>query len=87
MLSTHKDSLLKSALSAVRHTDITMPTITIDRMKARLDNPDPTGMRSIFGQLYSALGSKARSSEIFRGAERWWKVNFKHEHITDAGGG
>jgi E3 ubiquitin-protein ligase HERC1 len=43
-------------------------------------------MRSIFGQLYTALGSKARSSEIFRGAERWWKVNFKHEHVTDAGG-
>ena len=86
MLSTHKDPLLKTALAAVKHTEITMPTITIDRMKARLEDPDPTGMRSIFGQLYTALGSKARSSEIFRGAERWWKVNFKHEHVTDAGG-
>ena len=35
--------------------------------------------------------SRARTgngdTSIFRGAERWWKVNFEHEHITDAGGG
>ena len=87
LLASHKDPLLKAALAAVKHTEITMPTITIDRMKAQLDDPDPTGMKSVFGQLYTALGPKARSSEIFRGAERWWKVSFKHEHITDAGGG
>eukprot|EP01049_Picozoa_sp_SAG25_P026842 SAG25_NODE_13616_length_265_cov_0.620482_2_plen_41_part_01 len=27
------------------------------------------------------------TSSIFRGAERWWKVDFLQEHVTDAGGG
>ena len=48
--------------------------------------------RSVFGQIYHALHQKGavqrsgRDCEIFRGAERWWKVDFKNEHVSDAGG-
>ena len=84
MLATHKDSLLTAALASVKKTDITMPMIEIDRVSA-MEAIDSTGMRSIFGQIYTQLGPRAKSGEIFRGAERWWKVNFAQEHVTDAG--
>ena len=87
MLAVHKDSLLKRALSSVRKPDISMPMIEIDRVKAMDGDIDPTGQRSIFGQIYAKLGRRAKEGDIFRGAERWWKVNFAQEHVTDAGGG
>jgi hypothetical protein len=95
MLSKHKNQIIKAALNAreIRKTDISMPRIEIDRTKARWDKPDPSGTRSIFGQIYEELKKKGavqkagRHCEIFRGAERWWKVDFRSEHLSDAGGG
>eukprot|EP01052_Picozoa_sp_SAG31_P015585 SAG31_NODE_1006_length_10432_cov_3.272718_2_plen_538_part_00 len=93
MLSKHKNAIIQTATQAVRKAEISMPRIEIDRTKARWEGEDPTGKRSIFGQIYDQLKQKGavqrsgRECEIFRGAERWWKVDFKNEHLSDAGGG
>lgn len=54
----------------MRHTEISMPMIKIDRVKAMAEH-DPTGKRSIFGQIYTELGQRAKSGEIF---EFWWAL-------------
>ena len=77
-----------SFLKQVKKTDIRRPNIKIDRTKARWESDhDPTGENSIFGQIYTALGSAASTNAIFRGADRWWTVSFVNEHVSDAGGG
>ena len=88
ILKQDKTGLVTRVLKLLKKTEIRRPSIKIDRTKARWDSEsDPTGERSIFGQIYTSLGENATSPTIFRGADRWWTVTFTNEHVSDAGGG
>lgn len=88
ILRTDKAGVVTRVLKQVKKADIRRPSIKIDRTKGRWDTDlDPTGENSIFGQIYTALGTAASTNTIFRGADRWWTVSFANEHVSDAGGG
>lgn len=88
ILRSDKVGIVGRVLKQVKKTDISRPNIKIDRTKARWESDhDPTGENSIFGQIYTALGTAASTNAIFRGADRWWTVSFVNEHVSDAGGG
>ena len=77
ILRSDKVGVFGRVLKQVKKTDIRRPSIKIDRTKARWESDhDPTGENSIFGQIYTALGTAASTNTIFRGADRWWTVSF-----------
>ena len=85
MLTQDKLPLIKATLMALRGSG-EQPGISIDRTKSRWSGPDPSGERSIFSQIYAALGAHAHRPGIFRGGDQWWTVNLLNEHAQDAGG-
>ena len=86
IIQQDKKPFVTRILDSLKKADISRPSISINRGKALLEgSPDPSGERSIFGQIYLALGARATTAEIFRGAERWWSVSFIGEHVSDAG--
>ena len=82
-----KQPKLAAALQSLRTRGGPKPSISINRIKARVSEDGGDAADSIVYQIHKELGAHARGDEIFRGGEQWWRVSFVGEHVSDAGGG
>ena len=83
MLVEHKKPLIKKLLATKPISYADASTVVIDRFKAQ-ETPGAFNENTMLAQLKRGLNEQSRKG--LGGGGKWWKVNYRGEEGTDAGG-